>query len=382
MTTFYHPYRRRFTCFLMLALALLLLNPIKGSAQDDYKLRLPAVVKYACSGNIELPYIPPYGSSDDLQGRVKVDDPTQYRIAVYIYVSGWWNKPYWSQPLTSIRTDGTWTTDITTGGSDPLATKIAVFLVRVGYQPPLLSGAPRLPDDLFLNAIVCRIVKRSPQLRTLEFSGYTWQVKASEYPIGPGPNYFSDRPEDVWVDGQGRLHLRIAQHNGRWYATEVINTASLGHGIYTFTLASPVDALDPNAVLGLFTWDETTPEHAYREQDIEFSRWGDPTAANAQYVVQPWDRAGNRYRFTLPAGQPLTAHRFDWQPDHISFSSYAWNDLWQEFVDQLAAWQYTGPDVHPAGGENARINFWLLDGKAPTDGQPLEIIVESFSFSR
>ena len=134
-------------------------------------------------------------------------------------------------------------------------------------------------------------------------------------------------------------------------------------------------------MLGLFTWDDTAPQHAYREQDIEFSRWGDPAAANAQYVVQPWDRAGNRYRFVLAAGHERTVHHFRWLPDRVDFASYSWDAAAQGPGAELAAWQYTGPDVHPAGGENARINLWLLDGKPPTDGQPVEVIVESFHFT-
>ena len=334
-----------------------------------------------CAPAVELTHIPPYGSFDNLQGEALCADPAQHVIVCYIYVPGWWVKPTFASPKTAINPDGTWTCDITTGGTDQLATRIAAFLLPIDYPPPLLGGEQTLPDELYANALAYIIVERTAVYRTIQFSGYTWKVKASETPAGPGPNYFSDRPEDVWVDAQDRLHLRIAQHNGHWYATEVINNESLGHGVYTFTLASAVDALDPYAVLGLFTWDGTAPQHAYREQDIEFSRWGDPAAANAQYVVQPWARAGNRYRFVLAAGHERTVHHLRWLPDRVDFASYSWDAAAQGPGAELAAWQYTGPDVHPAGGENARINLWLLDGKPPADGQPVEVIVDSFRFT-
>ena len=32
-------------------------------------------------------------------------------------------------------------------------------------------------------------------VRTIDFSGYTWTVEASQGKVGPGPNYFSDRFE-------------------------------------------------------------------------------------------------------------------------------------------------------------------------------------------
>ena len=95
-------------------------------------------------------------------------------------------------------------------------------------------------------------------------------MKASTGRVGPGPNYFS--ASNVRVDAKGRLHLRIAKTQGRWYSAEIGLDHSLGYGTYTWTLASRVDQLDANAVLGLFTYDDTSPAHAHREIDIEASR--------------------------------------------------------------------------------------------------------------
>ena len=151
-----------------------------------------------------------------------------YRVAVYIYVGGWWTKPSFAQSLTWIASDGTWTTDITTGGQDQLATQIAAFLVPLTFTPPFLEGASTLPAALFDAAPAHALVAREPALRQVTFAGYTWQVKTSQTPVGPGPNLFSDRAEDVGVDYQGKLHLRIANLDGQWYSTEVVNTTPLG----------------------------------------------------------------------------------------------------------------------------------------------------------
>ena len=56
---------------------------------------------------IVLDYVPPYGSYDDLRGHVTCVTPNDYKVAVYIKVSGWWTKPYYAWPLTSIQSDGT-----------------------------------------------------------------------------------------------------------------------------------------------------------------------------------------------------------------------------------------------------------------------------------
>src|SRR5438067_10871709 len=89
--------------------------------------------------------------------------------------------------------------------------------------------------------------------RTISFSGYSWAVKSSHGKVGPGPNSFSSSSQNVWVDGQGRVHLAITRSRNRWYCAEVLATRSFGYGTYTFTLDSPVDALHPNVTLGPVT---------------------------------------------------------------------------------------------------------------------------------
>ena len=354
---------------------------LAGTSALSPTIWLPIIARDACPPGIEFTYVPPYGSFDNLRGRVTCVQPAKHKIAVYIYVSGWWNKPTWAAPLTPIQPDGAWVCDTTTGGADQNATKIAAFLVPNGYNPPLMSGGQTLPAELEQNSVARVMIEREPVYRTLQFSGYTWRVKASDTRVGPGPNYFSDRPEDVWVDAQGRLHLKIVYRNGRWYCSEVINTAALGYGIYTFTLASRVDQLDRNMVLGLFTWDDTAPEHNYREMDIEFARWGVADGDNAQYVVQPYQHAGNLHRFKMVLQGDYSTHSFAWRPDSVAFSSFQGRASPPAPGDRIETWPYTGADIPPPGQENARINFWLFRGSPPANGQGAEVIVEAFRFT-
>jgi hypothetical protein len=217
--------------------------------------------------------------------------------------------------------------------------------------------------------------------RSLSFAGYNWTVKSSEGRVGPGPNFFSDRKEDVFVDEEGRLHLRIMNRDGQWYVTEVVNTENLGYGLYTFRLVTPVDQLDPNIVLGLFTWDDNAPEENYREIDIEFSRWGQPENDNGQYVVQPYYKTANIHRFNVVLGNQTSTHSFLWQPDGIFFqSSYGYQTA-TPFPADIQSWSYEGSDNPSPGGENIRFNFWLRNGEAPLDGQDSEVIISSFSFT-
>ena len=349
------------------------------------QVQLPLVYNDWCERTLTFTFVPPYGSVENLRGAfysTQPDEYAEYAVAVYIWVGGgWWNKPYWNVPLTSLQSDGSWECDITTGGDDEQATRIAAFVVPRDYSPPQLGGQAELPHELYATAVAHAAVDRAEGQREITFSGYTWAVKASSIPVGPGPNVFSDREEDVWVDSQDKLHMRIDQHEGQWTCSEVIADASLGYGTYLFRLSGRVDQLDPNVVLGLFTWDDAAPEHHYREIDVELSRWSDPGLDNAQYVVQPWDTEGNRHRFDLTLAGDLSTHCFVWSPGQVLFRSYdGAADCPGSGENALGAWTYSGPDVPPPGDENPRINLWLNEGTPPSDGQPVEVVIESFEF--
>jgi hypothetical protein len=205
--------------------------------------------------------------------------------------------------------------------------------------------------------------------RTIRWSGYRWEIKASTGRVGPGPNYFS--AASVRVDARGRLHLGITKAQRRWYSAEIGLDHALGYGTYTWKLASRVDQLDPNAVLGLFTYDDTSPAFAHREIDIEASRWGVPDAAtNAQFVVQPWDRPGNLRRIRLGSKLPATLS-FTWRKSGLA---------WRAPQAKPSTYTYRGADRPPRGNERARINLWLYRGRAPARGRPVEVVIRSFRF--
>lgn len=321
--------------------------------------------------------VPPYGSDEPLRGKVNCRNPQRLWVAVYIFAGGWWIKPTLSAPLTPVAANSTWAADITTGPFDPCATQVAAFLLPPHVAPPLLQGAQTLPAPLFSSALGSAIAARTYP-RSVRFAGRTWHVRScAAGALGPGPNHFSDAPEDVFVDANGNLHLRIVRRGTQWFSTEVVAEAPsrLGYGSYTFVLGSRVDLLDKNVVLGLFTWEDGAPKQNNREIDIEFSRWGEAGAPNAQYVVQPFDRAGNRQRFSFQQSGSSSWHRFTWKSGSVNFAS--WNG--PPTRAPAMAWRCTSGDVPQPGGEQVRINLWLLNGQPPSDGKSVEVIVHAFS---
>ncbi len=333
---------------------------------------------------ITISSVPAYGSNEDLSGSAGSIVPVQYRVAVYIYVQGWWTKPTFDLPTVPIDSNGSWHVDITTGGCDAYSTKMVAFLIPAAYVPPRADGVATLPAELFSQSAAWVMRDRGPSLRTIEFAGYTWNVKRFDCPAGPGPNLFSDRPEDVAVDGDG-LHMTISKRDNKWYATEVILPQSFGYGVYVFHTRGRLDALDRCMVAGLFTWDNEAPPN-YRELDIEYSRWCDPAAAdNAQYVVQPYGILGNRQRFHVglaDADSDMT-HIIRWSPGTIEFETFhGHHDLAQPppIEQRISTWTHTSGYVPTPGGENVRINFWLDSGTAPLADGTANFSVTNFFY--
>ncbi len=320
--------------------------------------------------------IPVWGDREPLlRGRVHEVEPAAHRVAVYIRVGGgWWTKPTFAEPATVIEPDGTWTCDIATGGLDHEATRIVAFLISAADSPPLMQGEGEFPAALSQSVLDEVQVVRTYR-RRIDFAGLQWHVKTGSAPLGPGPNLFTDGDDAVWADGEG-LHLTLAQREAGWQATEVISDRTFGYGTYRIALRAAAEEFDPRVVFGFFTWDDLASEQSYREIDIELSYWGVAGGPNAQFVVQPFTLPGHRYQFDAHYGDRESIHTFTWAPDRIDFASIARGT--GEPVEQR--WSFHDDRVPETGAEQVRMNLWLLNGEAPTDGRDVEIVVTSFSF--
>lgn len=346
-----------------------------------FLLNVIAPSQSALAADIWFTSVPPYGTYGNLIGEVSGVTPSSYRVLVYIYVSGWWNKPSWAQPQTVIAGDRTWSCNVTgAGASDTTATKLIAFLIPYGsYNSSWqMAGNATLPAVLYTYPYA--EVLRTPTSRAITFSGHNFSVKTGFN--GPGPNEFSDSTDNVWVDASGNLHLKIAKRNGIWYCSEIIADESPGYGMYVFTVETRLDQLDDNMILGLFTWHTAAPQYNYREIDFEFGTWGTPGNNVGQFVIQPWDNPGNTHRFDIsyPA-TTTTTHVLLWRPDWLRFQSYYGNFTFApDPTDMIRTWYYTGADTPPAGGENIRMNFWLIWGNAPVVDADKEVVISDFQY--
>jgi hypothetical protein len=215
-------------------------------------------------------------------------------------------------------------------------------------------------------AIVSAAFPAPANARDILFSGRSWAVTHGSLDPPAAPNRFSDDARSVWVDAGGRLHLRLRRDGEEWLSAEVACTRPLGYGTYSFVMHADIGALDPNVVVGLFTWSDDDA-FANHEIDVEFSRWGDPAASDAQFAVQPYSARGHLVRFNVPRGIPHSTYSFRWEPASVTFAGYADAVLRDR--------------VPPPEDARVHINIWLAGARAPIDKREAEVVVESFEFA-
>lgn len=342
--------------------------------------------------SIEITRVPPKGGGPDrldiIAGKVSRVDFKRTRVVIFARTNTWYVQPYLNSVI-KIESDGSFQTQT------HLGEEYAALLVTTSYSPPATTDAlPSKGADVLAIAIVPASDDKAPSrtdaaqgatspeaegTRTIRFSGYAWKVKSSTERVGPGPNYFSDSKENVYVDAKGRLHLRIVNRDRRWYCAEVISAESFGYGTYRFYIDSTIDNLDPQVVLGLFTWSDA-PDFNHREIDIEISRWGNAENANAQFVIQPYTDPQNIVRFSIPAGLNASTHSFEWRPDQVICQSSKGAHAAPKGARHIIQKHSFKAGVPRAGDENARMNLWIVGGLPNANLKEMEVVIRAFEF--
>jgi hypothetical protein len=318
--------------------------------------------------SIQFTKLPPAGEGspeklDAIEGRVTGAQPGQ-RIVLFARSGFWWVQPFADRPFTSIRPDSTWT------GSTHPGSAYAALLVNAKYLPP--STVEVLPEKGGPVAAVATVEGSNlahPDPKTLEFSGYEWQMRQNVGNPGGSRNFYD--PANASVDQRGFLHLHISGQPEHWASAEANLTRSLGYGSYRFVVED-VSHLEPATTLSLSTWDDSGPP---REMNIEIGRWGEPTSRNAQYVIQPYYVPANTVRFMVPSGKLTFWLR--WGPGRASFKTVRGNSSAES--DVVAEHVFTSGVPSP-GNENVHINLYVFDNKRNPLQHESEVVVEKFEY--
>lgn len=217
--------------------------------------------------------------------------------------------------------------------------------------------------------------------RTINFSGYQWTVRPDGVG-GPRNNNWCE--SNVFVDAQGRLHLKLTRRpDGSWCSSQVQTVQRLGFGTYQWQLASRVDQLDRNVVFGLFHYPtaDVGPDGT-NELDIEFTRWGDPSANILNYTVYPAATGlpHTTINFPMTLNGDWSTHRYIWGSQSVRFQSthghYNNNPL------PIADWIFAPAGMPNRIGQQPMpvfMNLWVT--APPANAQPVEIIITNFTFT-
>jgi hypothetical protein len=319
--------------------------------------------------SIEFTKLPPSGEGspdrlDPIEGRVINAAPGE-RIVLFARSGVWWVQPTVDQPFTTIQPDGTWK-NFTHPGS-----AYAALLVKPGYLSPTTSnGVPEKGGDIVTVAVVEGAKLAPTPVKTIDFSGYQWALRQNASNRGGTKNIYD--PANAWTDDKGFLHLRILKTKNEWTSGEVSLARSLGYGSYRFVVRD-ISQLEPAAVFSIFTWDEAGPT---REVDIEVSRWGETTAKNAQFVIQPYYVPANVIRFNAPAG--VLTYSFRWEPGRMHFKTIRGSGA--ETDSNVIAQHAFTSGVPSPGNELVHMNLYVYDNKSNPLRNGAEVIIEKFEY--
>jgi hypothetical protein len=328
---------------------------------------VPSVLCHACRrGNApsiaftRIPQADAAGSArnDIIEGRVTGASSGQ-KIVLYAKTGKWWVQPLVDQPITGLRPDFSWS------NATHLGTDYAALLVKDGYRPQsALDALPQTDGNVLAVAVVSGAAR--PPSPVIDFSGYQWRLRDAPSSRG-GQNFYS--PSNISVDEKGAMHLRITKAGTDWSCAEASMTRNLGYGTYEFVVCG-LDALEPAAVFGMFTYDYASGALHNREMNIEISRWGDPTKKNAQYVLQPYYVAANVHRFNAPAG--TLTFSLHWEQDRATFRTLRGSTNVSGHVFRA--------NVPSPGIESVRVVLYAYREAVEKLQHPMEVVIERFTY--
>ena len=216
----------------------------------------------------------------------------------------------------------------------------------------------------------------------ISFSGYTWNVKNPVSTQGPGPNYWTS--DNVWVDANGRLHLKLSKNpvTNRWECAEVSSTTSFGYGTFQWKVDGPLGSLDKNVVFGMFNY---SGNDGYDEMDIEYAKWGNAAANNLNYTIYPATGNPNpayatyTQSISTPDGT-YTTQRFKRTANQVILKSL--HGFQDGNVNLFASKTFSSPPTSiSTASMPIFMNLWLFQGLAPSNNQSVEVIIHEFKYT-
>jgi hypothetical protein len=250
------------------------------------------------------------------------------------------------------------------------------MLVDAGYKPaPTIDVLPT--QGLLISTVATTKGTGSVELapvKMIEFSGYNWRVRTIASDRGGINNLYNE--DNAEVDANGALHLKIYKKGDKWSCAEVVLDHSLGYGTYIATVKD-ASKLEASSMLSLVTFDDWGGDQHYREMDVEYGRWGDPTKKmDAQFGIQPFYVPGNLAEFVVPSG-PVTSS-MKWEPNYAGFKMVKGASL--AMKGPVVAEHAFTSGVPTRGKETFQFLFYVVASEKGPQQKDAEVVVEKFEY--
>ena len=243
-------------------------------------------------------------------------------------------------------------------------------------NPRLGLGAATCAGALLLVA-----VPSDAQAASLTWKGHTWNVTS-----GGMAGVAAGSPNNVTVDSNGYLHLKITNNGGTWTAAELFTTDKLGFGTYQWQVDGPIDVFDKNVVLGLFPYGPAAGigSDGTNEIDIEYSFWGQANGTNGDFTIYPASGSTigeTSFKFSLNGGTYSTS-RLIWSQNSIQEFLLSDFQPIASTTGLVKSWTYapSNPTVNiPQQALPLGINLWCFNAP-PSDGKGVEVVIRDLEF--
>jgi hypothetical protein len=254
---------------------------------------------------------------------------------------------------------------------------------------------PPLPPDYFekLTEREQAQTKLSyPPPDTIVFGGIRWIARNSSERGEPSNSLFSGKSSEVFVDDNGKLHLKVNSRDGYWYSVDIAADTALGYGTYAIFTETKFDAFPKNVAFEFsIAPDATMDSYTPPSLAIQFTQLFENTSISPlRYLVANIEQAiiqERKERIFRPdepfrMGGLFSTHAMTWSPRHVEFASYHDHGLPTPYLGAL--WDFTGspatgvrvPEITPTSV--MRLRAWSAG--APIGDQPVEIIIKKILF--
>jgi len=223
--------------------------------------------------------------------------------------------------------------------------------------------------------------------RIIFFAGREWIVH-NRYG-GPGPCNFSNSTNNVWIDQDNRLHLKMYKENGIWKHPHIETIEHTSYGNYRFYIIGRPDLQDKNVVFSPYVINTEAPP-TYGEIDFEFARWSVDSYPYANYCLHYDDDGVPEYHHnfnTSLTGEYFTAG-FNWSENNVVWKMIHGHYpeppssnflVLNSYIDYITQPGYDASNV-PFEDDNLTMNIIIWTCDIPSNGQALEYIIKDIDY--